>query len=108
MPISQANQARQLLEKKESVGNQARSGLSVLIFFQVEVANELEEDVSSLQVRCDELQDELSLQVTQLTQGKGNLILLLKRGLLRITPVVLYILAYYFVLGYDMEINCAT
>jgi len=36
----------------------------------VEVANELEEDVSSLQVRCDELQDELSLQVTQLTQGK--------------------------------------
>ena len=67
----------------------------LIIYFQADVANELEEDVSSLQVRCDELQDELSLQVTQLTQGKGNLILLLKRGLLRINPVVLYILGYY-------------
>ena len=53
----------------------------LIIYFQADVANELEEDVSSLQVRCDEL----ALQVTQLTQGKGNLILLLKRGLLRIT-----------------------
>ena len=66
------NYGRSLLQKKK---------ILLIIYFQIDVANVLEEDVSSLQVRCDEL----ALQVTQLTQGKGNLILLLKRGLLRIT-----------------------
>ena len=42
---------------------------------KADVANELEKDVSRLQLHCDEM----AIQVTQLTQGKGNLILLLKR-----------------------------